>query len=184
MQADPWDEAAVIAFYTERYGWSEQQVRANVLTRHSPDVLAVPKPFDRASVMMFPIPNDQTVGDYEIEGNSPRLSPLDRQSIAQLYPRPAPSAATAAPTDEPPPSPGESGAGNVRERLGPKQRPRRLAHAPGTSPTFSLFTSFVFLFTSPPSPPTPPPAPPRRRPGCARPTCASPSASRPASRAT
>ena len=82
----PWDEAAVIAFYRENYAWAESDVRAQLLERYPPDVLTVPKPFDPASVMMMTVPNDLTVGDYEIAGRSSELSALDRRSVAAIYP--------------------------------------------------------------------------------------------------
>ena len=41
--------------------------------------------FDSKSIMLYPIPNDLTEGEYEVGWNA-RPSPVDKQFIRALYP--------------------------------------------------------------------------------------------------
>ena len=80
-----WNEPAVIQAYKERQGWSEEDIRHNVLAR-----LDVSKTnftaFDRHSIMLYPISNEWTIGDFETSYND-TLSATDKQFIGKLYPK-------------------------------------------------------------------------------------------------
>jgi hypothetical protein len=99
-----WDEAQVIADVS-RHGWSENKIRANILN----NLLASGKPrsafflttFDPQSIMIYPIPKrwvsaaDQadpercpdTTSRYYCVAKNYELSDMDKQGIAQFYPR-------------------------------------------------------------------------------------------------
>ena len=79
-----WDEPAVIADCKEEQGWDEAKTRHNVLNRL--DVTQTNSTtFDGNSIMLYPIPNRWTIGDFEVGGNT-TLSPMDKQFIRELYP--------------------------------------------------------------------------------------------------
>ena len=63
----------------------EEQVDLHMLRSYSPQELAVVKEFDPRSIMMLPIPNELTIGDFEI-GRNTDLSDLDKASVAEIYP--------------------------------------------------------------------------------------------------
>lgn len=82
----PWDRDAVYAKYTAPpQNLSRAQIDAVFFTQYSPDLLAVPKPFDPQSIMMFPVPAEFTKDSLAIGWNN-ELSALDKRVIAQLYP--------------------------------------------------------------------------------------------------
>lgn len=82
----PWDADKVYAYYGgPPNNWSRQQVDEVLLKRYDPALMAVPKPFDPQSIMLFPVARQLTVGGYEVGVNG-ELSELDKQSAAQLYP--------------------------------------------------------------------------------------------------
>lgn len=81
----PWNVAKVIATFTgPPNNWSRQQVDLSLLGRYAQGDFPS-KPFDPASVMMFPIPRDLTDGRFETGTNSV-LSPGDKGFVAVLYP--------------------------------------------------------------------------------------------------
>jgi hypothetical protein len=73
----------------------------NLFTRYEADVTQF-SAFDPQSIMLYPIPNEFTIGDFEV-GWNPNLSATDRKYISTLYPanRKASTVLTidAAPTD-------------------------------------------------------------------------------------
>ena len=73
-----WNEPVIIAELQSR-GWDVETIRRNVLNR-----LDVTQPFDEASIMLYPIPNRWTIGDFEIDWNT-ALSPMDKEFIGEQY---------------------------------------------------------------------------------------------------
>jgi len=81
----PWNTAAVYDYYAGPPNhWSKEQVDINLFTRYGADITQF-SAFDRDSIMLYPIPNDFTVGDFEVGWNSV-LSKTDRDYVATLYP--------------------------------------------------------------------------------------------------
>ena len=81
----PWDREAVYRYYQgpPNY-WSREQVDINLFTRYEADITQF-SDFDRQSIMLYPIPNEFTLGDFEIGWNQ-TLSELDKQFIGTIYP--------------------------------------------------------------------------------------------------
>ncbi|MBX3012119.1 MAG: hypothetical protein KF832_11465 [Caldilineaceae bacterium] len=81
----PWDKAAVYDYYGgPPNNWTREQVDINLFTRYSADITQF-SAFDRASIMLYPIPNEFTIGDFEVGWNQV-LSATDKAYIATLYP--------------------------------------------------------------------------------------------------
>jgi hypothetical protein len=82
----PWDREAVYAAYAGAPNlWSREMVDRNIFQTYDRDLLRY-RGFDRASVMLYPVPNELTIGDYEVGWNS-ALSETDRRFISDVYPR-------------------------------------------------------------------------------------------------
>lgn len=79
----PWDVEAVYKYYADR-GWSSEIVDHNVLAKHPAEGFAF-TPHDHQSIMQYPVPNELTIGDYEIGWNT-KLSDTDKRFIGQMYP--------------------------------------------------------------------------------------------------
>ena len=81
----PWDEEAVLRDYSGPPNrWSEQKIRQNILNRrfsfnHTE--------FDDKSIMLYPIPQKHTHGDFERPIRNTALSDLDKAFIARMYPK-------------------------------------------------------------------------------------------------
>lgn len=82
----PWNEAAVIDYYTTTQGWTEQEVRYQVLDRDDAKELRS-SGFDPKSIMMYPIPSELTDGKMVVGWNG-TLTPQDKMLIASVYPQP------------------------------------------------------------------------------------------------
>jgi hypothetical protein len=98
----PWDREAVYRYYQgpPNY-WSREQVDINLFTRYDADLSQFSE-FDPKSIMLYPIPNEFTVGNFEIGWNR-GLSETDKQFITTVYPANRKAASTlsvdAPPTD-------------------------------------------------------------------------------------
>jgi len=81
----PWDKEAVYRFYQgpPNY-WSREQVDINLFTRYDAETTQFSE-FDPASIMLYPIPNELTEGDFKVGWNK-TLSPRDQEFIGALYP--------------------------------------------------------------------------------------------------
>lgn len=81
----PWDREAVYAAYAGAPNlWSREMVDRNIFQTYDHNLLRYSE-FDRASVMLYPVPNELTIGDYEVGWNS-ALSETDRRFISEVYP--------------------------------------------------------------------------------------------------
>jgi hypothetical protein len=82
----PWNKEAVYTFYQgpPNY-WTRQQVDINLFTRYAADITQFSE-FDPNSIMLYPIPNQFTVGDFEVGWNH-ALSDTDKHFAGILYPQ-------------------------------------------------------------------------------------------------
>jgi hypothetical protein len=81
----PWDKPKVYQYYQgPPNNWTKEQVDVNLFQRYSADITQF-SAFDRNSIMLYPVPNDLTIGDFEVGWNK-MLSQTDEQFIATLYP--------------------------------------------------------------------------------------------------
>jgi hypothetical protein len=84
----PWDKEAVYAYYLRTNGWDRNQVDVQVLNRYSVSVTNFTA-FDPQSIMLYPIPDELTIGSYSVGWNT-QLSAIDRSFMASRYPKQAP----------------------------------------------------------------------------------------------
>lgn len=81
----PWDRPKVYAFYATNDNWTEAQVDHNVFrTLPADDLLS--SAYDKESIMHYPVPNEITLGDWEV-GINTRISKLDRRNMRKAYPK-------------------------------------------------------------------------------------------------
>ena len=81
----PWDKEAVYDYYQGPPNfWTREQVDINLFTRYSADITQFSE-FDPQSIMLYPIPNEFTIGDFEVGWNKV-LSETDKRFVAALYP--------------------------------------------------------------------------------------------------
>lgn len=78
----PWDKPKVYAYYS-RIGWSKDDVDRNVFRRYEADQLNS-SAYDRSSIMHYAVPNELTIGDWEVGWNT-SLSPADIELMKKLY---------------------------------------------------------------------------------------------------
>jgi hypothetical protein len=80
----PWDAAAVLRFYRETNGWSDEYTRSNVL-----EPMAVDRStrFDPQSIMLYPVPAELlTDPAAAVPWSNSELSDLDKAFIRTIYP--------------------------------------------------------------------------------------------------
>lgn len=81
----PWDKEEVYTYYAGPPNfWSREVVDRNLFEKYSRDMTQFSE-FDRESIMLYPIPNEHTVDDFEVGLNSD-LSATDKEFICVLYP--------------------------------------------------------------------------------------------------
>lgn len=80
----PWDKPKVYAYYA-RQGWSREDVDANVFDVYDADLTNFSE-YDPTSIMQYAIPDELTIGDYEVGWNT-ELSPTDISFMRSQYPR-------------------------------------------------------------------------------------------------
>lgn len=78
----PWDEQKVYAYYAER-GWDKATVDHNVFKKYSATITQF-SGFDRESIMLYPVPEELTVGNYSVGWNR-QLSETDKEFIGDIY---------------------------------------------------------------------------------------------------
>jgi len=82
----PWDKEAVYRYYMgPPNNWSKSEIDLNLFQRYGQEVTQFTK-FDPKSIMLYPIPNEFTVGDFEVGWNR-ELSAMDREFVAAIYPK-------------------------------------------------------------------------------------------------
>jgi hypothetical protein len=81
----PWDREAVYRYYAGPPNrWSRDEVDFNIFKTYGSDQTQFSK-FDPASIMLYPVPQELTLGDFEIGWNS-TLSGTDKSFISERYP--------------------------------------------------------------------------------------------------
>ena len=81
----PWDREAVYRHYEGPPNfWDRATIDLNIFRKYSADRTQHTE-FDPDSIMLYPVPNELTEGDFEVGWNS-SLSELDREFIGVLYP--------------------------------------------------------------------------------------------------
>ena len=81
----PWDKEAVYAYYGgPPNNWSQEQVDVNLFQKYDSDQLNY-SAFDPASIMLYPILNELTDGDWEVGWNA-QLSAQDKEFMSNNYP--------------------------------------------------------------------------------------------------
>ncbi len=81
----PWDKPKVYAYYKQTDGWGKDEVDAQVFSKYDISQIRANK-LDKKSIMMYPVPNELTKGNYEIGWNT-GLSEADKKFITKLYPK-------------------------------------------------------------------------------------------------
>jgi hypothetical protein len=81
----PWDREAVYNYYWRTQGWTREMVDNNIF-HLVPASQTQFSHFDPTSIMCYAVPNELTVGDYEIGWNR-TLSPADREFMGVAYPK-------------------------------------------------------------------------------------------------
>jgi hypothetical protein len=82
----PWDQEAVYrAYAAPPNNWSRDQVDLNIFTAYDRNLLRYTN-FDRSSIMLYPIPEELTEGNYTVGWNN-SLSDTDKQFIKECYPQ-------------------------------------------------------------------------------------------------
>ncbi len=83
----PWDKQAVYNYYTNPpNSWTREQVDHNLFRRYAADTTQY-SVFDTASIMLYPIPQEHTEGDYSV-GMNDELSAVDKAFVGMIYPKP------------------------------------------------------------------------------------------------
>ena len=85
----PWNEKAIIDEVREKWGWPEPKIKRNILTQLKVDHTNFTA-FDPHSIMLYPIPNRWTIGDFKTDYNT-ALSATDRWFIGKIYDTAAPT---------------------------------------------------------------------------------------------
>jgi hypothetical protein len=82
----PWDREKVYAEYArEPNHWSREEVDQQIFAIYDRNITRFSM-FDRESIMLYPVPEELTIGDYSVDPNY-RLSKGDQEFIAATYPR-------------------------------------------------------------------------------------------------
>jgi hypothetical protein len=89
--AIPWDKEAVYAYYSgPPNNWSRDDVDVNLFDLYGETTTQFTK-FDEQSIMLYPIPEEFTVGDYAVGWNR-TLSDTDKAFMGTTYPGAVPDA--------------------------------------------------------------------------------------------
>ncbi|MGG0025255.1 M12 family metallopeptidase [Bacillus inaquosorum] len=80
----PWDKEAIYRYY-KRLGWDEEMINSIFFTKLNPGT-SIYSEYDSKSIMQFAVPNELTIGDFEIGWNN-TLSETDKKFIGKVYPR-------------------------------------------------------------------------------------------------
>ncbi len=84
----PWNKPVVYEYYGgPPNNWSKEQVDVNLFQQYDDDQVQY-SAFDSDSIMLYPVPNEFTIGDFEIGWNT-GLSETDKSFISRMYPKPA-----------------------------------------------------------------------------------------------
>jgi serralysin len=79
----PWDKEKAYAYYAQN-GWTREEVDFQVFQRYNLPSTQYSQ-FDPKSIMMYPVPEEITVGDFSVGWNT-ELSETDKAFIGKIYP--------------------------------------------------------------------------------------------------
>ena len=79
----PWNKPIVYQFYKNTEGWSKGRVEKNIFKKYSIGQTQFSQ-FDPLSIMIYPIPNEHTIGNWSVNFNED-LSFLDKRWIKHVY---------------------------------------------------------------------------------------------------
>ncbi|MEN5311073.1 M12 family metallopeptidase [Pseudomonas koreensis] len=82
----PWDMPVVYEYYRLHTQWTKEEVDENIFNRIDAST-SLKGPYDKNSIMHYPVPNEFTIGDWEVAPNT-RISKLDRRNMRKAYPKP------------------------------------------------------------------------------------------------
>lgn len=83
--AIPWDKPVVYRYYAgPPNNWTKEQTDVNLFQTYARDQTQF-SAFDPQSIMLYPIPNEFTIGDFEVGWNT-ALSATDKQFVGTIYP--------------------------------------------------------------------------------------------------
>jgi hypothetical protein len=81
----PWDKDAVYTYYMGApNNWKKEDVDHNLFRKYNQESTNFSE-FDRESIMTYWIPNEHTIGDFEVPRNK-QLSQTDKSFIQSIYP--------------------------------------------------------------------------------------------------
>ena len=80
----PWDKPAVYAYYQRTNGWDHAAVDNNIFAKYDATQLNMTD-YDKTSIMHYAVPNELTIGDYEVGWNR-QLSANDKVLAKRVYP--------------------------------------------------------------------------------------------------
>jgi hypothetical protein len=86
----PWDKPFVYHYYLTRFNWSKEEVDHNLFNTLE-TLNTRTTPYDKTSIMHYPIANELTIGDWSVEKNH-SISQNDRRLMRKIYPKSLPSA--------------------------------------------------------------------------------------------
>ncbi len=82
----PWDKEAVFEYYSgPPNNWDRAKTEHNLFRKYSADISQFSE-FDKESIMLYSIPNQFTIGDFEV-GFNRELSDTDKNFVGILYPK-------------------------------------------------------------------------------------------------
>ncbi|GGF91834.1 hypothetical protein GCM10010912_41010 [Paenibacillus albidus] len=80
-----WNKKEVYDYYMgSPNNWTKEEIDTNLFFKYTLSE-AFATPFDPKSIMVYPIPNNQTIDNFEVKSNT-QLSENDKRFIGQMYP--------------------------------------------------------------------------------------------------
>lgn len=81
----PWDKEKVYEYYMgPPNNWTKEEVDHNLFRKYSKEITQFTE-LDITSIMTYRIPNEHTIGDFEVPWNK-KLSKADKEFMASIYP--------------------------------------------------------------------------------------------------
>lgn len=84
LDSIPWDREKVFEYYEKYMKWDKDKITRNIFDGYSRNLIQGSH-FDPHSIMMYPIPQELTIGNYEVPYRT-ELSNTDKEFIGKFYP--------------------------------------------------------------------------------------------------
>lgn len=81
----PWNKEAAYRWYQRTQNWTREEVEAQLFFKYNSALLNM-SAYDKDSIMHYPVPQQLTIGNFEVGWNMV-LSPQDKAFIAAMYPK-------------------------------------------------------------------------------------------------